>query len=1054
MASMAAFRSNFSFCGKSTCFFNRRTTAFLSASLFLRGWFAFSFAWLVAGSGSVQAFTSANADTLISAYYTKFYVQDTATRGHFKNTETSGTTYFWGQAEEIEGVIDAYERTSNSFHLTRAVHLLNGFANTNGTNWGGNIYNDDIMWACIAHLRVYLHDNTQTTFRSRAKTNFDLAYARGWDAAGGGGFWWTTDETSKVTAVNCPAAIVAYLIYLAYGDSSYLTKSQEIFDWSKANLWNSATGQVYDSPTNFVPTTYNQGTFVGAADFLGDNASALLVCTYTTTMGSATWNGHDLMPMYGIDGNNSGFNGIGLRWICKFLLDNDLEGDYLGWLQTNANAAWNVRRTTDNLSWCEWHNPSPTSEVFHSWDCISSVVALQVIPTDVVPSAPTNLAGAFTGGTIVLNWGKQASYSKTYTVKRATAFGGPYTTIASNLAAVSYTDTDIQTGTTYYYVVAGTNDAGTGPDSQPLMMTEVAGSKLTGTIIGTDGAFGGGSTNTKFKVYDGLLNTYFDSPNASGDWAGLDLGAGNEKVITRIRYSPRNSSTGSTSNAARMVGGKFQGANQADFSDAVTLFTAPGIPPYNVYTIGMVNNPTAFRYVRYLSPNGGQCNVSEVEFYSQEPFTPEGLLATASGSSATLSWGASPSATHYLVKRSTVPGGPYTTLDSNVSAPPYVDSTLSPDTVYYYVVSAMYPDGESPDSEPLTLSNTNTNKLTGTIIGTNGSWANSGHVKENVYDGMLNTYFDSPNDNGDWAGLDLGAGNEKVITRLRYSPRNSSTGSPSNANRMIGGKFQGANQADFSDAVTFFTVPSTPTYSVYTTVMVDNITPFRYLRYLSPNGGHCNVSEVEFYTVAPAAPQGTAAAMIDGTVSISWNTAPHATHYHVKRASASGGPYTTIASNLTALFYQDTGLSAAATYYYIVSASNEVGTSSNSAEATAADSYSQWVQLNGWTVGAPESAFHADHDSNGVHNAAEYMTPAGLNVAPGATESTITALVRQDGQVTTTLLSSLNLASWSEVPFPVAADQSGVPEGYVRHQAIVTVIPSEPNKFYRLQFTR
>jgi hypothetical protein len=52
------------------------------------------------------------------------------------------------------------------------------------------------------------------------------------------------------------------------------------------------------------------------------------------------------------------------------------------WLQRNADAAWKVRRTADNLSWCRWHEPTPEG-VRDAWGCSSSVVILQVVrPTE------------------------------------------------------------------------------------------------------------------------------------------------------------------------------------------------------------------------------------------------------------------------------------------------------------------------------------------------------------------------------------------------------------------------------------------------------------------------------------------------------------------------------------------------------------------------------------------------------------------------------------------------------------------------------------------------
>lgn len=77
--------------------------------------------------------------------------------------------------------------------------------------------------------------------------------------------------------------------------------------------------------------------------------------------------------------------------------------------------------------------------------------------------------------------------------------------------------------------------------------------------------------------------------------------------------------------------------------------------------------------------------------------------------------------------------------------------------------------------------------LSGFIIGTPGSWNNSGNTISNVFDGNLNTYFDAPTGTGAWVGLDLGAGATNAVCRVFYCPRSG------NEYRMPGGMIQGAN---------------------------------------------------------------------------------------------------------------------------------------------------------------------------------------------------------------------------------------------------------------------
>jgi hypothetical protein len=68
-------------------------------------------------------------------------------------------------------------------------------------------------------------------------------------------------------------------------------------------------------------------------------------------------------------------------------------------------------------------------------------------------------------------------------------------------------------------------------------------------------------------------------------------------------------------------------------------------------------------------------------------------------------------------------------------------------------------------------------------------------------------------------------------------------------------------------------------------------------------------------------------------VTLSWLTSQYATSYHVKRATASGGPYSTIATT-TNSGYVESEVPSGTTYYYVVSASNSNGESENSTEVT------------------------------------------------------------------------------------------------------------------------
>jgi aryl-phospho-beta-D-glucosidase BglC (GH1 family) len=220
-------------------------------------------------------------------------------------------------------------------------------------------------------------------------------------------------------------------------------------------------------------------------------------------------------------------------------------------------------------------------------------------------------------------------------------------------------------------------------------------------------------------------------------------------------------------------------------------------------------------------------------------------------------------------------------------------------------------------------------KLTGTVIGSPGSWSNSGNTITNAFDGNTNTFYDAANATGDWAGLDLGSGTNGVVMQIQYCPRTGWAG------RMVGGQFQGANVADFSSGVvTLFTVASTPPEGTMTVQALTNATSFRYVRYIGPANAFCDVAEVEFDAPYAVAPTSLVATPGNAQVALSWNASSGATSYNVKRSTTSGSGYGTIATGVTATSFTDTGLVNGTTYYYVVSAVNAGGESTNSSQVS------------------------------------------------------------------------------------------------------------------------
>ena len=102
------------------------------------------------------------------------------------------------------------------------------------------------------------------------------------------------------------------------------------------------------------------------------------------------------------------------------------------------------------------------------------------------------------------------------------------------------------------------------------------------------------------------------------------------------------------------------------------------------------------------------------------------------------------------------------------------------------------------------------------------------------------------------------------------------------------------------------------------------------------SGGRLNVLRtLESCSEPPGVPTNVVARGGDRQVKVTWSAGTGAISYRVKRSTTSGGPYTTVASNVKALQFTDTGLNNGTTYYYVVSAVNFFTESAPSTEASA-----------------------------------------------------------------------------------------------------------------------
>ena len=251
-------------------------------------------------------------------------------------------------------------------------------------------------------------------------------------------------------------------------------------------------------------------------------------------------------------------------------------------------------------------------------------------------------------------------------------------------------------------------------------------------------------------------------------------------------------------------------------------------------------------------------------------------------------------------------------------------------------------------------------KLSGTVIGTAGSYRNLGNTIANVFDANVNSYFDAPAANGGWAGLDLGS--PKTVTQIQFVPR-SGYGS-----RMAGGLFQASTTADFSAGVTtLYTVPTTPAAGQYTVAAVTPVGAFEFVRYLAPANGYGNVAEVEFDGLAAAPVSAPAAPAMPVVVAgyagaqLSWQQDPtiETDSFTVQRQGPTDAAFVTIGTTTGGVFnFNDPAAAASTTYSYQVIANNVVGSTPSPVvtATTPAPFANPWVDTDIGSVAKPGTA--------------------------------------------------------------------------------------------------
>jgi fibronectin type 3 domain-containing protein len=166
-----------------------------------------------------------------------------------------------------------------------------------------------------------------------------------------------------------------------------------------------------------------------------------------------------IVPPTGLTASTNGVQ-VNLNW------DDDLSGT-LGFytVKRSETQGGPYTQVATNVLTSDFIDTSvATGATYYYVVTATDTVAFQTANSNEVSSfvriqPPTGLTRSQGDGVINLDWNDNTSgILDFYTVYRSESSGGPYTSLATNLATSGYSDTTAINGTTYYYVVTATDD--------------------------------------------------------------------------------------------------------------------------------------------------------------------------------------------------------------------------------------------------------------------------------------------------------------------------------------------------------------------------------------------------------------------------------------------------------------------------------------------------------------------------------------------------------------------------------------------------------------------
>ncbi|HXH74804.1 MAG TPA: fibronectin type III domain-containing protein [Bacteriovoracaceae bacterium] len=605
-------------------------------------------------------------------------------------------------------------------------------------------------------------------------------------------------------------------------------------------------------------------------------------------------------------------------------------------------------------------------------------------------SAPNDLSAVATPSKVTLSW-SAVSGANSYKIWRGTSTG-IHTEIATAITTLTYNDTSVVNGSTYYYVIKAFNGSDSAKSnevvSKPIASfniastTAVSSSRVDLTWAAVAGADTydisyGTSSGTYTTTVSGVSSPYAVTSLAPASTyffivtARNSVGSGTarnsaETGATTAFGAPSGLAAVATPGQVNLTWNAVSGASSYKvlrgtvLGTYTTIATGVGIPAHT--DTGLANGTTYFYVVRAFngtdSANSGEVSVKPIASFS---------LATAvvnSSSSITLTWGAAAGADSFDVQYG-ASSGIYLGTVTGVTSP-YTLTGLSAGTLYYISIRAKNTVGSGTNYNSNELSRTTSmGAPTGLIAtGTPGqvglNWNSmSGASSYKVYRGVSSgvyteiatgvvssAYIDTGRTNGTvyyyavkaFNGTDSAASSEVEVKTIASVTFSSAVAASSTSANLTWASAAGADTYDvrYGTASGVYLGTVTNVTSAYTLTGLSPATLYYVsIRANNTNGSGTTLQSNELtVTTATAAATSLTATTSASQINLSWTGVSGATSYRVYRGTTSG-THSQIATNINGTTYSDTGPVNGTTYFYVIRAFNG-SESSNSNEASGA----------------------------------------------------------------------------------------------------------------------